>query len=182
MKQGVRIEQLLHWRLALAEREAPPPPRAAELLEALRPWWERWPERWRDRVARLTAMPIALGFAKTPGERAGGYPVPAIVGGSEDRERYARVLYLAVRAGRVRLRFTLDDDTGTTHATVETTLVDADNGAPLVWAIAERAQTGEYRLEAALPAELREAWGALKVTDRMPFRFILEPHAPDASA
>jgi len=33
MKPKLTIEQLLRWRLALAEAEAPPPPRATFLLE-----------------------------------------------------------------------------------------------------------------------------------------------------
>jgi hypothetical protein len=34
---------------------------------------------------------------------------------------------------------------------------------------------GEYPLDADLPEELAANWESLKVTDRMPFRFILRP-------
>jgi hypothetical protein len=36
----------------------------------------------------------------------------------------------------------------------------------------------EYRLDAELPAELQRRWAAVKVTDRMPFRLILQSPKP----
>lgn len=175
MKQGVHIEQLLRWRTALAEREASPRPRAAELIAALRPWWERWPELFRARVVRLSAMPLAYGYAMAGSDRATGYPVPAMIVGSEDAEAYARVLYFSVRVWQLRLRFSLDDAALASHDAFEATLVDDASGIPIALARAERGQTGEYRLDATLPEQVAQAWETLRVTDRMPFRLILEP-------
>ena len=36
LSHDTRLAELLRWRLALAEKEAPPPPRAARLLDAVR--------------------------------------------------------------------------------------------------------------------------------------------------
>lgn len=175
MRQGVHIQQLLHWRLSLAEREASLPPRGAALLDALRPWWERWPERFAERASRLMAMPIAYGYAMASGERATGYPVPVVIMGTEDTQSSARILYVTVRAARLRLRFSLDDVQHAVNAAFDVTFVAADSGAPITQGLAERAQTGEYRLEVELPAEVAAGWASLRVTERMPFRLLLEP-------
>ena len=41
-------------------------------------------------------------------------------------------------------------------------------------------QNGEYRVDVALPDDLVDAWTRVRVTDPMPFRFILLPF-PDAA-
>ena len=70
MNPGLSIEQLLRWRLARAEAEAPPAPRAARLLELSRPWWETWPERFAGVVARLGQMEVSYGHAMAESRRA----------------------------------------------------------------------------------------------------------------
>jgi hypothetical protein len=42
MSPNMTVEQLLVWRLAQAEADAPPAPRAERLLDLVLPWW---PER-----------------------------------------------------------------------------------------------------------------------------------------
>lgn len=177
MKRGVHIQQLLQWRQALAEREAPPAPRASVLLDALRPWFERWPERFAERASRLLAMPIAYGYAMASDERATGFPVPVVIMGDEDAESSARILYASVRAGRLRLRFSLNDAQHEDNAAFDVTFVAAESGAPITRGIAERSQTGEYRLDVELPDAIAAGWASLRVTERMPFRLLLEPTA-----
>src|SRR5438477_12791678 len=75
----IPIEQLLRWRLAQAEAEAPPAPRAARLLERARPWWESWPERFQSVIERLTRIQIAYGHAMAEPQSRSGHPVPALI-------------------------------------------------------------------------------------------------------
>ena len=188
MSRQLSIEQLLRWRLALAETEAPPAPRAARLLEAVRPWWELWPERFRAQAARLGRMQTAaFGYAMAdPRLARTGHPVPALVVHSEELETFVRVLYFSVRGDRLRLRFHLDGVSARAEPGYEVTFVSdggADGGAdarPLLAAAAEHSTDGEYRLDAALPDEIASRWERLKVTDPMPFRLILRPTAAGA--
>jgi hypothetical protein len=184
------VEQLLRWRFALAEADAPSPPHAAELLALVRPWWERWPERFRAQAERLRPMPLAYGYAMAASPSPlghAGYPVPVLLAQATDTETYARVLYLVVRDGRLRLRFALDGAPGTPGAP-ETMFAAAFDAAfvgeaseqPLCAARAERAQSGEYRVDVELPPDVAGSWAPLKVTDRMPFRLILSPVADAA--
>lgn len=173
------IEGLLRWRLAQAEAEAPPPPRASRLLELAQPWWEAWPQRLRSRLEQLHRMPATLGFAQevTPPQ---GHPVAAILALGEDVEAYAWVLYLRVRDGTLRMRFVLHDRAATNAEALDATFIaDAGTEAPFSGR-ATRAPNDEYRLDVELPASLADEWEALRVTDRMPFRLILSP-LPDAT-
>jgi hypothetical protein len=180
MTHEAPVEQLLRWRLALAEAEAPPPPRAAELLALTRPWWERWPDRFRAQAERLRAMPLAYGYAMAgpPSQRGhAGYPVPVLLAQAGDVEAYARVLYLVVRDGRLRLRFALADTPGMLEPAFDAAFVDDGSERPLCVGRAERSQGGEYRVDMDLPPDIAGSWAPLKVTDRMPFRLILRPVA-----
>ena len=170
------VEQLLRWRLARAEAEAPPAPRAARLLEQARPWWERWPEQFRARVQRLSTIQVAYGYAMvdTQGAR-GGHPVPALIAQAEDLETFARVLYLSVHGSQLRLRFQLHALPARSEPAYEVTFVSDADARPLLAAHATLSVGCEYRLDTELAEELATSWGALKVTDRMPFRFILRP-------
>src|SRR6266496_4119551 len=109
MKTEIPIEQLLRWRLAQAEAEAPPAPCAAHLLEMARPWWETRPEQFQALVQRLGRMPMVHDQAMAdPPDARSGHPVPAlIVRAVEEWETAARVLYLKVRDVRLCLRFEL---------------------------------------------------------------------------
>ena len=182
MDSGVAVEQILRWRVAQSEASAPPAPRATHLLELARPWWERWPDRFRARVERLAQMPLAYGFAMaTPGRDRRGHPVPVLLAHAEDRETYAHVLYLQIRDHDLRVRLQLDfgvghdDPSGSPGPAYEATFVDDDSEQPLLVGHAVQSQNGEYRVEVPLPEALSRSWSMLKATDRMPFRLILRP-------
>ncbi|HZF68207.1 MAG TPA: hypothetical protein VEZ47_09225 [Gemmatirosa sp.] len=187
MQTGEPVERILRWRLALAEATAPPPPSATRLLALARPWWEQWPARYRAQVERLLAMPLAYGYAMVaPDGAARGHALAVLIARGDERETYARVLYVSVRDGRLRMRIELDaapageDAPGDVADVFEATFVgDADDARdvtqPLLAGTAELAQNGEYRLEAELPDALAVRWTTLRATDRMPFRLILRP-------
>jgi hypothetical protein len=173
------IERLLRWRLARAEFDAPPPPRAAHLIALARPWWETWPERFREQVERLTAIPqVSYGHAMTElRQDRTGHPVATlIVHTVEEYEASARILYFSINDGRLRLRFQLDAGAAAAERVFEVTFVSDDVPGPLFSANAVSSVDNEYRLDAELPFTLASNWADLKVTDRMPFRFIL--HSP----
>jgi hypothetical protein len=175
MTRGVSIDQLLRWRLALAESEAAVPPSATHLLQLARPWWERWPDQFRLHVERLKQMPLAYGYAMAnPDRQPRGYPVPAIITQAEDLETYARVLYLNVRDCRLRIRFQLATTASLSDAIEATFVSDGPEHSPFSGQ-ASLAQSGEYRMDVELPASLCQSWAPLRVTDRMPFRLILRP-------
>lgn len=179
------VGALLRWRLARAEAEAPPPPSAAQLLALVRPWWEAWPARWQAAAERLGRAQVAYGHAMTASDaRHGGYPVPALLVGEDgaavgDVDALVRVLYLSVRGGQLRLRFLLEAAAAPPGVDLEATFVGDDGGAaaapsrPVLVARAARSVANEYRLDAELPDELARRWGALRVSDRMPFRLML---------
>src|SRR5712671_2425904 len=110
MKREFDIEQLLRWRLDRAEAEAPIPPHAGRLLELVRPWWEVWPERFLATVRHLGAVQVSYGYAMSELQHGRtGYPVPSLITrDDEEIEAPARVLYMSVRDGKLRLRFQLD--------------------------------------------------------------------------
>lgn len=180
MTHDVSIGALLRWRLARAEADAPPAPPAARLLELARPWWERWPDQFGARAERLGRIPFAHGYAMANPDRGrSGYSVPVLLISAADIEASAHILYLTVRDGRLRLRFQLDSALGTLEPAFEATFVSESPERPLFAAHASLSQSGEYRLDEALPAELARGWAPLKVTDRMPFRLILRPVTDD---
>jgi len=176
------VVRLLRWRAMLAERDAPPPPSAVALLRRRQPWWERWPAEFAALAGRARAIPTAYGYAMTaaPAGRA-GHPVPTIVATGERRadgevasiDTFARIGYLSVQDGRLRLRFQLDPPPPRPGASYEVTFVAEDEASPLFAAIADEATAGELRVDAELPDALARDWAALRVTDRMPFRLVL---------
>ena len=105
----------------------------------------------------------------------GGHPVPALISRQdEELESPARVLYLSIREGKLRLRFQLDP-IPRIESGFEVTFVSEAALRPILSAYASLSVDGEYRLDADLPEDLAANWESLKVTDRMPFRFILRP-------
>lgn len=179
MKSDTTMEKLLRWRLEQAGHEAPPAPRASRLLALSRPWWELWPERARQLCERVAGMEMAYGHAmERGGGSRSGYPVPVLLmRGAGEIEASACVLYFTARDGELRLRFCLDlpaEAPAQPETTWEVTFV-GEKSQPLFMAVAELSLEREYRIEAALPPALAGAWAGLKVTDRMPFRFILGP-------
>jgi hypothetical protein len=177
MSTKIPLAELLRWRLAQAEAQAPPPPRAAELLALARPWWEKWPEQFQTFVERLGKMQIAYGHAMAePGLSRVIHPVSTLILQSVDQlETSARVLYIEVRDGRLRLRFQLDTASAPDQNMFEVTFICDASSQPLFVAEAARSVHTEYRLEAELPDDVARKWASLRVTDRMPFRFILRP-------
>jgi hypothetical protein len=178
MKREIDIEQLLHWRLERAEARAPIAPSAAQLLDFVRPWWEIFPERFESYARRLGAIKVSYGYAMAELHHGHtGYPVPALISrGDEELESPARVLYMSVRNGRLRLRFQLDPIPAPDR-TFEVTFVTDAGLKPILSTYAELSVDGEYRLDVELPEELAVTWDSLRVTDQMPFRFILRPAA-----
>ncbi len=177
MIEDKSVEQLLRWRLAQAEMEAPPAPRASRLLELARPWWETRPEQFRALWARLGTIQVVFGHAMVePNARRGsGYPVPALMerAGASDLETSVRVLYLGTHTNRMSLRFHLEAQPDRPEAGFEVTFVSDASGQPLFSIHAFRSVDNEYRLDAELSDEIARAWKHLKVTDRMPFRLLL---------
>jgi hypothetical protein len=175
MKPQMTIEQLLRWRLARAEAEAPRAPRGADLLELGRPWWETWPDRFQMLVERVGRIQIAYGHATAePGQTHRGHPVPAlIVRAVEELETSACVLYICARNGRLRLRFQLEAASAQGQDKFEVTFIADNSERPLFTAPAILSMDNEYRVDAELSEELARVWEQLKVTDRMPFRLIL---------
>lgn len=175
MNHKFSVEELLRWRLARAEAEAPPAPRGARLLELARPWWERWPERFQAYVERLGRIQVAYAHAMAePARGRTGHPVPTLIAGAE-LETAARVLYFSVRDGRLRLRFQLDVASEHAEQDYDVTFVLEPGGRPVLFSNAVASVDNEYRLDADLPEELAVSWEALRVTDRMPYRLILRP-------
>lgn len=182
MKHNLPVEQLLRWRATRAADEAPPAPRAAHLLDLARPWWETWPEQFQSVVDRVLRMQMAYGHAMAPGARqsGGGYPVPAVMTQEgKELELSARMLYINVCAGRLRLRFQLENVPGNPEKTLEVTFVASQTGQPLLCAQASVSVDSEYRLDAPIAPELAKEFETLKVTDRMPFRLILRKYLPE---
>jgi len=176
VKREFDLERLLKWRLERAEAEAPVPPRAAHLVEQARPWWDRWPERFQAYVQRLGAIQISYGYAMSELKHGhGGHPVPTLISRDDQEvESPVRVLYVNVRDGRLRLRFQIDP-IPRIEPGFDVTFVSDGGLRPILSAYASLSVDGEYRLDAELPEELAVTWESLKVTDRMPFRFILRP-------
>ena len=176
MKTKITIEEVLRWRLARAEADAPPAPHARRLLEMARPWWETWPERFQSLVERVGRIQIAYGHAMAEPDPARGkpHPVPAlVVRAGEESETFAQVLYLNVRDGRLRLRFRLDAAVRPAPESFEVTFISDKSARPMLSAQATLSVDSEYRTDAELPVEFALDWESLKVTDRMPFRLIL---------
>jgi len=110
VKKVVGIESLLAWRRQRAEAEAPPAPSGAHLLKLVQPWWEMWPDRFAASVRRLAAVQLSYGYAMAhPPHGHSGHPVAALISREHDgdQEAPARILYVSVRDGRLRLRFQL---------------------------------------------------------------------------
>ena len=171
----IPIEELLRWRLAKAEAEAPPPLRAARLLELARPWWEIWPEQFRSLVEHLGQVQVAYGHAMAESRQSRtAHPLPTlIVRAGEEFQAFASVLYFSIGNGRLRLRFQIDPAHGQSDPVFEATFIAASTAIPLFSAHATLSVENEYRLDAELPDKVAAEWAQMKVTDRMPFRLIL---------
>lgn len=176
MKSERDLETLLQWRRERAEAEAPAAPSAALLLKLVEPWWEKWPQRFAAAARRLGAIQLSYGYAMShPHQGHSGHPVATLItNGDGEHEAPARVLYVSVRDGRLRLRFQLAP-VPRSDRQFEVTFVSEAALHPILSAQAELSGDGEYRLDVELPSELAAAWETLRVTDPMPFRFILRP-------
>src|SRR3712207_1105189 len=88
---------------------------------------------------------------------------------------YTTLFRSAVRDRKLRLRFQLEASPDKAEPTFEVTFVSDAVPRPLLAANATASVGDEYRLDAELSDELAASWTQLRVTDRMPFRFILRP-------
>jgi hypothetical protein len=180
MTTKTTLAELLRWRLAQAEQEAPPAPRAARLLELARPWWETYPEKFSALAGQLASLRMGYGHAMVD---AGAVPnlapiVPALVIEMDTiNESRVQLLYFDVTDSRLRMRFELEVVPASLAAGMEATFVAESDLRPLFTAVARAPMTNEYWLEAALPAGLGREWETLKVTGRMPFRLLFRPRA-----
>jgi len=177
VKKAVGIESLLEWRRQRAEADAPAAPSGTHLLRLAQPWWETWPDRFAASVRRLSAVNLSYGYAMAhPPHGHSGHPVAALISREDDgdQEAPARILYVSVRDGRLRLRFQLAPVPRSDRA-YDVTFVSETALRPILSASADLSGDDEYRLDVELPGELAAAWESLKVTDPMPFRFILRP-------
>jgi len=177
LKKSVDIQELLLWRSQRAEQEAPAPPSAARLLRLVQPWWEKLPDRFAASVRRLAAVQLSYGYAMAhPPHGHSGHPVPAVISRDDDGDVEApvRILYMSVRDGRLRLRFQIAPVPRNDRA-YEMTFVSETGLRPILLASADLSGDDEYRVDVELPSELAAAWESLRVTDPMPFRFILRP-------
>ena len=124
-------------------------------------------------------MQVAYGRAMTEFQRTGsGYPVAVLVvsfGAAGETEAAARILFLSVREGRIRLRFQLEADAELHAASFDATFVAESGSRPLFETVAECSVDSEYRIEVEVPLHLEQEWSRLRVTDRMPFRLMLRP-------
>ena len=177
MNNGTPLHSLLSWRAEQAEADAPPPPRAAHLLHLARPWWQRSPERFAALVAAIDGVHARVGYAMDArADRGGGFPVPAVIARPNvETSLFADVLYLHVRGRTLRLRFRLPPAPELDEPGLDVTFVAVDAPLPLLAGTASLAPSGEYRLEVELPEKFAQEWTQLRVTDRMPFRFVLRP-------
>jgi hypothetical protein len=177
MNSESSLQRLLMWRADRAEGSAPPPPRAARLLELCQPWWAQTPEHFRRLLTSLDAIHVRYGHAMVDAEARGrGHPVPAIVARQNVELRaLAHVGFFKLDGRRLRLRFQLQPPLDAAEARVDATFVALEAPTPLFEAPA-LLSAGEYRVDVELPDALAASWAQLKVTDRMPFRFLIRSH------
>src|SRR6266849_9448638 len=91
-----------------------------------------------------------------------GHPVPALIShNDQELESPARVLYVNVREGRLRLRFQLDP-IPLVERGFEVTFISEGALQPILSAYASLSVDGEYRLDADLPEGLAASWESLR--------------------
>jgi hypothetical protein len=175
MKRKTSIQQLLRWRLAQSRASPPPAPRAAYLLQAARPWWEKQPKTFESQVEQLKRIKSVYGHA--PGATArsdNGYRVPAlIVRGEEESENYARITYFDVPDMRLLLSFKLETALKPVETAFQVTFISEPGARPFFCVAAIVSAEGNYIIETEILAEIASEWGQLKRSDQMPFRLIL---------
>ena len=178
MTTKITLAELLRWRLEQAEKEAPPAPRAARLLEIARPWWETCPEKFRALVQQLGALQMGYGHAMVdPGVMANLAPVvPALFIGSDAiTEARVQMLYFDVTDSRLRMRFEIDLLPAQLSAAMEVTFIAEKDLRPLFTTVAHASMPNEYWIEVVMSGDLGRDWEPLKVTGPMPFRLLFRP-------
>jgi hypothetical protein len=165
--------------MVIAESSAPSPPRAADLVDRLRPWWECRPGRFKTLAQRLSRLRFAYCCALDgPRLRPAGDPVPTLISHVNDVETFSRIIYFSMRNDRLRLRFLLDEPPRRGD-NFEVTFVSLHDAQPLLLAVASRRLDGEYRLETDLTSRIVASWRNLWIGARMPFGLILRPAMVD---
>jgi hypothetical protein len=174
MKRKVSIKELLHWNLTQSEASAPPAPSARRLLEAARPWWEARSEQFQAWAEQLGRIQIPHGETRTKLKTSStGHLVAVLmIHRAENIETSARVIYMRVRDGRLRLRIRMKNIPLKALRDVEVTFVNSLS-LPLFSGAATSLKNKEYRLDVELPERLACDWAQVKVKDRMPFRLLV---------
>jgi hypothetical protein len=179
MKRKTSIQQLLRWRLAQSRASSPPAPKAAHLLRAARPWWEKQPKTFESQVEHLKRIKSVYGHTLGATTRGGnGNRVPAlIVRGDEQSENYARITYFDVPDTRLLLSFKIETALRPVETAFEVTFISEADARPLFCAVATVSAEANYVIETEVLAEIASEWGQLKLRDPMPFRLVLYPEA-----
>ncbi len=179
MSTEVSIEQLLRWRLARAQADAPPQPCVAQLLAWAQPWWERYPERFQYALQSLMALDRQVATEKSQSRYPGAVsPVPTlIVRANEQVHACLYIVDIELRDGQLHLRFALNADANLGEDRFKVTFISSSK--PVLFAEATRLVNTEYRLDAEVPSELAEQWASFKPPDPTPFRWILCPNQND---
>lgn len=147
--------------------------------EPVEPWWQRSPDSFYLLADRLISGAISFGHALGPADgRGGNHPVHTVIARTNVKTNsLADVLYFQLNGHVLSLRFQLQLLDELPEPRFEVTFVAADTATPLFVAQATLSPGGEYRMKANIPANFAKAWATLRVTDRMPFRFILKPES-----
>jgi hypothetical protein len=179
MKRKTSIQQLLRWRLAQSKASSPPAPKAAHLLQAARPWWEKQPKTFESQVEQLKRIKSVYGHELGATARSShGNRVPAlIVRGEERSENYARITYFDVPDTRLLLSFKIDTALKPVETAFQVTFISEAGARPLFCVAATVSAEANYVIETEILAEIASEWGQLKLKDQMPFRLILYPQA-----
>jgi hypothetical protein len=175
MSKKTPLEQLLRWRLKQAEAGAPPPPKAAQLLQSARPWWEKRPKDFRSQMGHLRKFQSANSHAATNKRRKGnGILVPALLVCKEvESENYALVTHLNLLETKLRLRFKLETKLPSVEQNLEVTFISNATLTPMFYVTTTVLADNTFQIDTELPVEIAKDWEQLKLTDPMPFGLII---------
>src|SRR5262249_22725009 len=148
MRTEVTIEELLRWRLASAEADAPPRPPTPQLLKWAQPWWERYPKHFQNVLESLMKLPTLLGSPMDQVHQPDALsPVPTlIVRAGEQSHARVGVLHFNLRKERLHVRFFLDACGNPVEDGFEVTFVSNSSAKPLFSVEARRLAETEYRI------------------------------------
>jgi hypothetical protein len=167
-------EEYLRWRFESMKAEAPAAPSAAQLIQRARPWWEKWPERFRALIGRLEKIQSGNDHNGGQSDGSGVHTVPVLmVRGEEETEDFARVLDFKVHDGKLHFRFQVAPSLASGVSSFEATFISYPVSRALLFTPAFGSSEIGYIAYTELPPELAEAWTLLNETVPLPFRLIL---------